>query len=121
MLERLMMGRPRKRNFEERVNELMEEYLPFLDEAQGVKYLLMKDALQDYCCVCVQLEDVKAKVLKTGTTIENVQGNVVKNPDVSTMHQFINEKNALLPKILKHLDGEKGEPADEFVAFMREH
>lgn len=114
------MARKKQPSFDERVTQLMEGYLPFLDEAQGVKYLLMKDALQDYCCVCVQLEDVKAKVLKTGTTIQNVQGNVVKNPDVTTMHQFINEKNALLPKILKHLDNDKAEPADEFVAFMRD-
>lgn len=88
--------------FDSRVNDRMGMFEPLLARATGAVAALMRDACYDYCRICVQLDDVTDKVLETGTTIQNVQGNLVKNPDMTTMHQLANEKNALLPKLLKN-------------------
>lgn len=104
--------------FEREVDLLLETYMDFLDGIGGIKRELMQDALRDYCTVSVQFNRIKREVIETGTTIVNKQGNVVKNPDATTMHQFLNEKNALLPKILKHLGDHGTEPADELAAFL---
>lgn len=100
--------------FNKRVDELLSTFEPYLDGLEGAKLLLMKDGLRDYCRICVQLDDVTEQCIKVGTTIENVQGNLVKNPDITTMHQFANEKSSLLPKLLKHLEPTDKGTGDDF-------
>ena len=86
-------------DFEARVEERMQVFLPFLESLQGIRKPLVEDTVHDYCRVCVQLDEVQERVLNDGTTIIAVNGNKVKNPDVTTMHGFINEKNAMLPTV----------------------
>ena len=109
----------RLEQFNERVDALKDEHIEYLDGVSGIKRKLMESVLHDWCVVCAKLEDVIEDVIETGTTITLKNGNPAKNPDVSTMHQLINEKNSMLPKMLKHLGDEAEEPADEFAAFMR--
>lgn len=103
--------------FESLVNEKMDDLIPFLEGLEGVKRPLIEDILRDYCGVCVQLDQVRESVIKDGTTLTAVNGNKVKNPDVTTMHSLINEKNALLPKIIKFIADTDTAPVDELAAF----
>ena len=100
-------------DFESKVQERMEVYKPFLEKP------LVEDTVHDYCRVCVQLDEVQERVLRDGTTIVAVNGNKVKNPDVTTMHGFINEKNAMLPKIIKFMSEGEAPPEDDFDAFLK--
>ena len=104
--------------FDQKVNDRLEMFEPLLSKANGAVAALMRDACYDYCRVCVQLDEVTDSVLVTGTTIENVQGNTVKNPDVTVMHQLMNEKNALLPKLLKNFKEIDEDDDDELVGFI---
>ena len=70
-----------------------------------------------HCSKTVQLDQVRESVIKDGTTLTAVNGNKVKNPDVTTMHSLINEKNALLPKIIKFIADTDTAPVDELAAF----
>ncbi len=106
-------------DFEARVEERMQVFLPFLESLQGIRKPLVEDTVHDYCRVCVQLDEVQERVLKDGTTIIAVNGNKVKNPDVTTMHGFINEKNAMLPKIIKFMSEGEAPPEDDFDAFLK--
>lgn len=105
--------------FESKVQERMEVYKPFLENLQGIRKPLVEDTVHDYCRVCVQLDEVQERVLRDGTTIVAVNGNKVKNPDVTTMHGFINEKNAMLPKIIKFMSEGEAPPEDDFDAFLK--
>lgn len=105
--------------FDEKVEEKMQAFLPFLEENDGLQKLLIVNILRDYCRIDVQLDEVNAAVRETGYNIINKQGNVVRNPDVMTQHQLINEKNALLPKILKYASTDTKAQADELMDFLR--
>lgn len=105
-------------DFEKRVRERMEMFEQYAEGLDGIRKPLVLDAIHDYCRVSVQLDDVQAAVLRDGTTIKAVNGNLVKNPDVTTMHGFINEKNALLPKIIKFVTEVEATPDDELDAFL---
>ena len=102
--------------FDERVEEKMRGFAPYVDRLSGARGRLLEDSLRDYCHVAVQLEDVNAAVLETGTTIRNRAGNPVKNPDLTVQHSLRCEKNALLPKLMKYLPDEDSE--DALAAFM---
>lgn len=104
--------------FEALVNGKMEPLMQFLDGLEGIKKPLIEDVLRDYCGICVQLDQVREAVVKEGTTLIAVNGNKVKNPDVTTMHSLINEKNALLPKIIKFIADTDTAPVDELAAFI---
>lgn len=106
-------------DFEARVEERMQVFLPFLESLQGIRKPLVEDTVHDYCRVCVQLDEVQERVLNDGTTIIAVNGNKVKNPDVTTMHGFINEKNAMLPKIIKFMSEGEAPAEDDFDAFLK--
>lgn len=105
--------------FDEEVDKRMEEFQPYIDKLKGIRKPLVKDAVRDYCRVCVQLDDVQRQVLHDGTTLIAKNGNRVKNPDVTTMHGFINEKNALLPKIIKFMTEGEAPEEDELDAFLK--
>lgn len=105
-------------SFEELVQKKMAQVDGVLAMiADSGRKTLIKDALYDYCRVSVQYDEVCEQVLETGTTIINNKGNVVRNPDLMTQHQLLNEKNALLPKLLKALPD--GEVKDALAAFAR--
>lgn len=105
--------------FDDRVQEKMQEYLPFLEGSDGLQRKLIENILLDYCRIDVQLDEVNAQVREVGYNIVNKQGNVVRNPDVMTQHQLINEKNALLPKILKFASADSKAQTDELMDFLR--
>lgn len=106
-------------SFEDKIEEKMGVFAPYLDEMDdGVKKELLSDCLYDYCRVAVQLDAVNEQILCTGSTILNNKGNVQRNPDLMTQHQLMAEKNALLPKLVKHLpDVAKNE--DDLLTFAR--
>ena len=105
--------------FEEKVDEKMQAYVPYLQEIEGIKRPLLENTLRDYCHVDVQLDEIKRLVQEEGPTIINKQGNVVRNPNCMTQHQLMNEKNAMLPKILKYVENETKTQVDEFTEFLR--
>lgn len=107
-----------KNDFDALVEERMRQFMPYVDQLEGIRKPLVQDAIKDYCRVCVQLDQVQERVLQDGTTIKAVNGNRVKNPDVTTMHGFINEKNALLPKIIKFVSEVEIAPDDELDTFL---
>ena len=104
--------------FEQAVLERMETYLSYTEGLRGVRKPLVDDMIHDYCRVCVQLDEVMDKIRRDGTTITAVNGNEVKNPDVTTMHSLINEKNAMLPKIIKFIDMDETPAEDDLDAFL---
>lgn len=89
---------------------MVERHFPF-DIFPGVLQ-------RDMDGVCVQLDKVRDAVVRDGTTLTAVNGNKVKNPDVTTWHSLINEKNALLPKIIKFIANTDVVPEDELAAFI---
>lgn len=101
-------------DFDDRVEAKMLAIMPDMADFDGAKGRLLVDSLRDYCHAAVQLEDVDAAVLETGTTVVNRLGNVVKNPDLTVQHSLRCEKNALLPKLLKYLpdEGDDGSLSD---------
>lgn len=103
-------------DYEDRVEERMEQIRPFLVDLSGLQRILCEDILNDICRINVQKEDVEMEVIKTGSTIVNNKGNVVRNPDIMTLHQLINEKNALIPKALKYVP--ESESKDALAAFV---
>ena len=103
--------------FNEAIEEKMEKFRPYLNAISGAKRLLIENALWDYCRIDVQLDEINAEIRRVGYSEFNVQGNRVRNQDLSTQHQFIGEKNALLPKILKHLDSSVSDE-DELMEFL---
>lgn len=105
--------------FEEKVDEKMQAFLPYLEGNDGIQRMLIENILRDYCRIDVQLDEVNAQVREVGYNIINKQGNVVRNPDVMTQHQLINEKNALLPKILKYASTDTKAQTDELMDFLR--
>lgn len=105
--------------FEEKVDEKMKAFLPYLEGNDGIQKMLIENILRDYCRIDVQLDEVNAQVREVGYNIINKQGNVVRNPDVMTQHQLINEKNALLPKILKYANTDTKAQTDELMDFLR--
>lgn len=98
-----------REEFDSRVSEKMEQFVPYLNRMSGARRRLLEDALGDYCRAAVQLEDVDEQVRVTGTTIENRLGTVVKNPELTVQHTLRTEKNALLPRLLKYLPDEEEE------------
>ena len=103
--------------FEEKVTEKMAEFEKALDMMGGARRMLVEDALWDYCCVAVQLDEVRANIVEVGFTVEDSRGKQVRNPDIMTQHQLLNEKNALLPKLLKALpDDAAKDVLAEFIA-----
>lgn len=108
-----------EKTFDERVDEKMQEFVPFIDGNEGLQRKLIENVLRDFCRIDVQLDEVNAAVREVGYTIVNKQGNVVRNPDVMTQHQLINEKNALLPKILKYASADTKNQGDELMDFLR--
>ncbi len=106
-------------DFEQKVKEKLDEFEPFLKELDGARYMLIYDSVYDYCRIAVMLDYITDKVRREGMTITNNKGNVQKNPDVTTMHQFANEKNALLPKIMKYLPTADEQYVDGLVAFVK--
>lgn len=104
--------------FEAAVAERMEAFLPYTSTLQGITKPLIEDMVYDYCRQCVQLDEVQDKVRRDGTTIIAVNGNKVKNPDVTTMHSLINEKNAMLPKIIKFMSMGEAPAEDDLDAFL---
>lgn len=106
-------------DFENKVKEKLDEFEPFLKELDGARYMLIYDSVYDYCRIAVMLDYITDKVRREGMTITNNKGNVQKNPDVTTMHQFANEKNALLPKIMKYLPTADEQYVDGLVAFVK--
>lgn len=107
-----------KDDFDSLVEKRMEQFTKYTENLEGIRKPLVEDAIKDYCRVCVQLDQVQERVLNDGTTIIAVNGNKVKNPDVTTMHGFINEKNALLPKIIKFVSEVEIAPDDELDTFL---
>lgn len=105
--------------FDEKVEEKMQAFLPYLEGNDGIQRMLIENILRDYCRIDVQLDEVNAQVREVGYNIVNRQGNVVRNPDVMTQHQLINEKNALLPKILKYASADTKAQNDELMDFLR--
>ena len=106
-------------DFEQKVKEKLDEFEPFLKELDGARYMLIYDSVYDYCRIAVMLDYITDKVRREGMTITNNKGNVQKNPDVTTMHQFANEENALLPKIMKYLPTADEQYVDGLVAFVK--
>ena len=105
------MSEEDKMEFDERVLSKMEQFVPYLNTMTCARRNLLEDTLRDYCHAAVQLDDINDDIRETGTTIVNVQGNTVKNPDLTTQHSLRCEKNALLPKLLKYLPEETEEDA----------
>ena len=103
------------RTYDERTAEKMAVYTQHIGAMTGAKGIITKNLLRDYCRIEVQLEDVNAAIERTGFTIENRQGNIVRNPDLMTQHQLINEKNALFSKLVKHLPEDKADALGDFV------
>lgn len=101
--------------YDERVSEKMEVYDRHIGSMSGAKGIIVRNLLKDYCRIEVQLEDVNRAVETDGFTIINKQGNVVRNPDLMTQHQLINEKNALFSKLVKHLPEDKIDAFAEFA------
>lgn len=88
----------------DRAMERLSEFDDVLDlMPDGGKKRLVADALYDYCRICVQYDDICDAVCEKGTTVKNPSGSLARNPDLMTQHQLLNEKNALLPKLLKAL------------------
>ena len=105
--------------FDERVEKKMDTLRCYLEGSDGLSRAMIEDILYEYCYIDVQLDEVKANVRETGYTIINKQGNVVRNPDVMTQHQLVNEKNALLPKILKYASNDTKAQSDDLLDFVR--
>ena len=106
-------------NFEEKVQAKLDEFEPFLKELDGARYMIVHDSVYDYCRIAVMLDYITDKVRIEGMTITNNKGNIQKNPDVTTMHSFTTEKNALLPKIMKYLPTADEQYVDNLVAFVK--
>lgn len=105
--------------FSEQVEENMKEYLPYLNALEGSDRLLAESLVRDLCEIEVEIAEVSAQIRGVGYNIVNKQGNLVRNPDVMTKHQLINEKSALIPKIKKLLNSDAIDKADELTEFLR--
>lgn len=107
-------------DFEQKVQEKLDEFEPHLKQLDGARYMIVRDSVYDYCRIAVMLDFVTEKVRNEGFTVVNNKGRTERNPDVMTMHQLANEKNALLPKIMKYIPtGDEGY-VDGLVAFIKE-
>lgn len=106
-------------DFEKKVQEKMDEFEPFIKELQGARYMIVHDSVYDYCRIAVMLDYITEKVKREGFTVVNNKGRTERNPDVMTMHQLANEKNALLPKIMKYLPTADEQYVDGLVAFVK--
>lgn len=105
--------------FEDKVQEKLDDFKPFLEELDGARYMMVQDSVNDYCRIAVMLDFVTDKVRREGFTVVNNKGRTERNPDVMTMHQLVNEKNALLPKIMKWLPSADEQYVDGLVAFVK--
>lgn len=104
--------------FEEKVQEKLRQFDHVIELLpDGGKRLLVEDALYDYCRVSVQYDDICENIILTGTTVEGARGNVICNPDLQSQHRMLNEKNALLSKLIKELPD--GEVKDALAAFAQ--
>lgn len=83
----------------------------------GGKKMLVGDALRDYCRISVQYDDISDDIIATGTKVMGARGNVICNPDLQSQHRLLNEKNALLAKLIKELPD--GEVKDALAAFAQ--
>ena len=106
-------------DFEDKVQEKLDDFEPFLKQLEGARYMMVQDSVNDYCRVSVMLDFVTEKVRREGFTVVNNKGRTERNPDVMTMHQLVNEKNALLPKIMKYLPTADEQYVDGLVAFVK--
>jgi len=106
-------------DFEEKVQVKLDEFEPHLKELDGARYMIVRDSVYDYCRIAVMLDYITEKVKNEGFTVVNNKGRTERNPDVMTMHQLANEKNALLPKIMKYLPTADEQYVDNLVAFVK--
>lgn len=83
----------------------------------GGKKMVVCDALRDYCRVSVQYDDISDDIIITGTKVMGARGHLICNPDMQTQHRLLNEKNALLSKLIKELPD--GEVKDALAAFAQ--
>lgn len=113
------MTRGRASERDARVDARMEAVEPMLASVTGVAGELLRDELRDYFDVCERLIEVRALVDAEGYTIESNRGNVVKNPNVGTMHSMLCEKNGMLPKLLKCLRDEGVGDSDPLMDYLR--
>lgn len=104
-------------NFEDRVDEYMDKFRPAINALSGAKKVIAEDLAREYCSICVQSDELKSAIRETGYNIVNVQGNVVRNPDVMTHHQLITEKTAIAPKLTKMFDDGVNDE-DELLSFL---
>lgn len=103
------------KQFNDAVRERKENFIKDMGSADT---LMLDDLLNDYCRVCVMLDEVINRVRHEGTTLVNNKGRIERNPEVMTMHQMINEKNALFPKLMRFWNGEgddEGDPLEQFI------
>jgi hypothetical protein len=104
-------------DFDDRVDDYMERFAAPIASLSGAKRVIAEDLAREYCSICAQSDELKVRIREAGYNIKNVQGNIVRNPDVMTHHQLITEKVSIAPKLLKMFDEEKGEE-DELLAFL---
>lgn len=106
-------------DFDAKVQEKLDEFEPHLKELDGARYMIVRDSVYDYCRIAVMLDFITEKVRDEGFTVVNNKGRTERNPDVMTMHQLANEKNALLPKIMKYIPSADEQYVDGLVAFVK--
>ncbi len=106
------------KDFIKAVNKRLKNFEPALDTLNGVDKVLAQDLAREYCQVCVQADEIQERINTTGYTVLSPQGASVKNPDVATKHQLIQEKVSIAPKLVKLFkDGGVGD--DELARFLR--
>ena len=105
------------KDFTKAVNKRLKDFEPALNTLAGVDRVLAEDLSREYCQVCVQSAEIQERINETGYTVLSAQGSSVKNPDVATKHQLIQEKVSIAPKLVKLFkDGGVGD--DELSKFL---
>lgn len=105
------------KDFTTAVNKRLKDFEPALSALRGVDKVLAHDLSREYCQVCVQADEIQERINATGYTVSSPQGASVKNPDVATKHQLIQEKVSIAPKLVKLFkDGGVGD--DELARFL---
>ena len=104
--------------FEAKVDERLKAFDAIVSILpEGGKKMMVCDALRDYCRISQQYDDVTRDILITGTKVKGARGHYICNPDMQTQHRLLNEKIALLSKLIKELPD--GEVKDALAAFAQ--